>query len=275
MEIDQHEGLAKAGQKGVLGHKRSGSGLRAFWAAQPVHVKRAVGLMFDLTCLYVLWFVPAIVHGIGDPRFWDDQIRHKVLTSFSGAAFLLQAVGTPFPLITLRFFCKVVMHIQTPGEMLSGYSSVSKQAGWRSIFNNTCFAFWQYLMYLFTHLFAFFVPGLIGALVAVIPNVQHLPWPVLAVAVIGVIFAYFYALIWLLSLWYKPSNSSGLEAGVDRFSNMLVVARGAAAADVSHNVSTSKVAQSEAQPEVGPENADEEQKAWSQPKLLKMAKVLR
>lgn len=250
MEIDRHgQGLAKAGQKGLLRHERPGSGLRALWSSQPVHVKRAVGLIFDLTCLYVLWFVPAVVHGISEPRFWDDQIRNKMLTSFSGAAFLLQAVGTPFPLITLRFFCKSVMHIQTPGEMLSGYSSVSKQAGWRGIFNNTCFAFWQYLIYLFSHFFAIFVFGLMGVMVFVVPNVIQLPWPFLTAAVVVVIIAYFYALIWLLSLWYKPSSSSGLEAGVDRFSNMLVVA---------HSVSTSEVAQSVAQSEVGPDNAENE-----------------
>ena len=276
VEIDRHgQELAKADRKALHGHASVTSGLRALWSSQPVHLKRAVGLMFDLTCLYVLWFVPAIVHGISDPRFWDDQIRHKMLTSFSGAAFLLQAVGTPFPLITLRFFCKVVMRIQTPGEMLSGYSSVSKQTGWRSILNNTCFAFWQYLMYLFSHLFAFFVPGLIASMVAVIPNVQHSPWPVLALAFIGVIVAYFSTLIWLLSRWYKPSSSSGLEAGVDRLSNMLVVARSAGAvemggsagavevggctgaAEVSHIASSSQVAHSAGASQVDPENAQD------------------
>lgn len=270
MEIDRHgQELANADQKGLLGHASATSGLRAVWSSQPVHVKRAVGLIFDLTCLYVLWFVPAIVHGISEPRFWDDQIRNNVLTSFSGAAFLLQAVGTPFPLITLRFFCKVVMRIQTPGEMLSGYSSVSKQKGWRSILNNTCFAFWQYLMYLCSHFFAFFVLGLMGALVFVVPSVQHLPWPVLALAVIGVIIAYFYALILLLSVWYKPDSSAGLEAGVDRFSNMLVVARGASAAEVggsagaaevSHSASSSQVAHSAGAPEVGSDKAKDEPK---------------
>jgi hypothetical protein len=194
--------------------------VRVLWRRVPICVKRAVGLMFDFACLWIVWFLPCIFHGLLSFGYSEEAFA-QMTAPLAGANWLMRAAVTPMALISWRFFCKVVMCAETPGELLCGYSAVSKHQGMRNWCDQIGFGFWLYVMCLVGHCFASIPYVLLGVLMT--DNQMYRIWNGNMGAAILPSFGYVLVMTGLLSVFFVPASKGSLDAGVDRLCGLRVV----------------------------------------------------
>jgi hypothetical protein len=193
------------------------------WGKTDIAVKRAIGLYFDLLCVVVLSLSPFVVHLLVNRHVFDGGFGATIQSEFAAAAWLLLALFTPVPLISLRFFCKVVMRMATPGEMLSGYSSVSKPSAsyFVRVTDQLCFAFFQYVIVFIGVILVAFISGVGSVVVNLILTALCgdlvLPRAIVLVLSISVL------LTAMLAGFLKPTNSKMPECGFDDMCGLTVV----------------------------------------------------
>lgn len=153
----------------VTDQVRPKSSLRDYFTCSlPVAFKRALGLGFDCFILTLLAFVPFIFHSLVEPGFHKQfhsllDISAALSSPNASSIWGPFALLTPLPLINLRLFCKCLMHMRTPGEMLCGYSSVALEPGWAAVLSYVIFGVGQYLALLFS----FIISMLLGFISAI------------------------------------------------------------------------------------------------------------
>jgi hypothetical protein len=220
-EDGQSSALVRTSETGKPGLVKAGLGrVCVLWALVPVCVKRSLGLMFDLTCLWIVWLLPCIFHGLLSFGYSEQEFA-QMTAPLAGANWLMRAVLTPISLISWRFFCKVVMLAETPGELLSGYSAVSKRQGIGNWCDQIGFGFWLYVMCLVGNCFASIPYVLLGYLTT---NGQiYRIWNGNMEAAILPSFGYVLVMTGLLSVFFLPASKGSLDAGVDRLCGLRVV----------------------------------------------------
>lgn len=191
------------------------------WQHTGIAVKRAIGLYFDLLCIVVLSLSPFVVHLLANRHVFDGGFGATVQSEFAAAAWFLVALYTPIPLISLRFFCKVVMRMETPGEMLSGYSSVSKPSAsyFVRVTDQFVFALYQYVIVFIGFIVASACVSLmhLDGLLSLLSGESVL----LHVVVVGMLESVL--LIAMLAGFLEPKNSMMLECGFDDMCGLTVV----------------------------------------------------
>ncbi len=142
------------------------------------------------------------------------------------ASWLLLLVCTPVPLITLRFFCKVVMGMPTPGEFLCGYASVSDGSFWVRSLQNTGIALGQYVIVCVSlsgaplcAILAAFPPLWLLMLSQCAPWFAEVRW----VFILGCPVLTAYLIVYFPSLLLRPKSAEHPESLIDRLCRMKVV----------------------------------------------------
>ena len=144
------------------------------WSKFPIGFRRGIGLLFDELCLMALWSLPMYIHGLDFAAVAHGGLNTFLNSQFDGALFLMQSIGTPIPLMSLRFFCKVVMRMRTPGEVVAGYSCISERPGASSLFRQLTFAFAQYVCLGISLAAAALVAAVVTMIVMVFPRLASI-----------------------------------------------------------------------------------------------------
>ncbi len=191
---------------------------------------RSVGIYFDCICLAALWFFPGLIHNVRAGNFSSVRHASDLIASLADTNWLLLLVCTPVPLITLRFFCKVVMGMPTPGEFLCGYASVSDGSLVVRSLQNVGIALCQYVVVCVSLLGA---P--LCAILAAFPPLWLLTlphnWPqylasfaeVRWVFILGCPVLTAYLIVYFPSLFLRPKSAVHFESLIDRLCRMKVV----------------------------------------------------
>lgn len=115
------------------------------------------------------------------------------------------------------------MCMETPGEMLSGYSSVSKPSAsyFVRVTDQLCFAFFQYVIVFIGVMLAVFISGIGSVIVNLTLTALCGDSVLLRVIVLALIMSVF--LTAMLAGFLKPKNSKILQCGFDDMCGLTVV----------------------------------------------------
>lgn len=192
-----------------------------FWATLPISLRRAIGLWFDVVCLLLLWCMPDIMRLClfrpSDPALLGSGYGADFRAPFSIVEFLC----TPIPLISLRFFCKSIMRSPTPGELLSGFSSVSGGKRLVGAIQHVAFAICQYLVFSVAAALAM-LPAQGASSLACLLFVN---WsPLILGGAVAITFAFI--LFSVMRAAFIPFGDGNLEGAIDRLLRLKVVSLG-------------------------------------------------
>jgi hypothetical protein len=195
---------------------------RRLWSRVPVAIKRGVGLSFDCLCVLLLAVIPVFVHYFTDARqFNPDVLLPDAAQHYTGSFLLFASLCTPLPLISLRFFCRIVMRSRTPGELLCGYYPVSKNAGPLTLVQHLSYGFLQYVM----ALAAVSLSTVLAALSAATLASSLAGLITFGYVELGAVFLFVYCpcAILVLSAFFEHPPHSGYESGFDELCGLKVV----------------------------------------------------
>ncbi len=188
----------------------------------PVALKRGIGLSFDCLCVFLLAVVPVLVHYFTDARQFDPAVLlPEAAQHYTGSFLLAASLCSPLPLISLRFFCRIVMRSRTPGELLCGYYPVSKNAGPVTLVQHLSYGFFQFVMALAALSLSTVVAALSAATLA--SKLEGLI--TFGYVELGAVFILVYCpcAILVLSVFFEHPPDSGYESGFDELCGLKVV----------------------------------------------------
>lgn len=183
----------------------------------PIGFRRAVGLAFDVFCVFVIYYLPA--HFLNhDSVFSLNSVAANRLAVFNNP--LQQLLFSPLGLIFWRVICRFILRAQTPGEFLSGYSVACKQTGGDSFFWHVLYGFLQS----FVVIAGAVLPMLVFCIVQVfLERFSSCSWYQLSEMLLLV--PLLISIACMFSPFYQPRNNDGNEAGIDAICSMRVVFR--------------------------------------------------
>lgn len=194
-----------------------------WWEARSIGYKRSIGLMFDLFCIFCLSFLPFLYHGFWSWSKLAGLGGGHIPPEFTTAMLLLTLLNSPLPIMSLRFFCKFVIHSQTPGEMLCGYTPICTKRGPAALGSHMGYALVLWLSTTVASTVAGLIFGL--GLMPIMPLLKEssLVTPFVIVLSLAV---YLYVYVLVQARFFKPKFTDRLESGMDKLCSMQVVPRG-------------------------------------------------
>lgn len=178
-----------------------------------------MGLCFDCLCVFLLAVLPLFFHWLNNRHDFVNGLGGLADSAYAAVPLLLFSLFSPLPLLALRFVCKTVMKMSTPGEMLCGYSSLATEGGLAGALQQLGLALCQYMLIV--------VSLVIGSYIAVAPAeavlTRLLPagWTWLVALVDWILIGVWQ--LFFLSVIYSPCSAQELACGIEKLAGLRTV----------------------------------------------------